>query len=161
MTDKKDIGDTTLIASSVSFSNTHIESQIEVVLVHVNSDSIVGEQSPEQTWRALEFWTANTMYGLDSSLRCIEVNNRDPRGPVTRSHLIGARLVGSQRREDEAFTVSFPYPIPGMEAVFESGKGGQFATTSIVERVMLRVRMTTLETADGNGPDWQQITQPE
>lgn len=159
MAEKKTTGDSTIIASSVSFSNTHAESQIELVVVHVNPESVLGEKTSGQNWRALEFWTANSMYGLDANLRCIEVSPRDPRIPYSPSHLIGARLVGSQRREEETFAVSFPYPVPGMEAVFESQAGRKYATTSMVERVMLRVRMTNLDIRDESGsPDWHLIT---
>ncbi len=156
MSDKtKNIKGKTLINSTIAFSTKHEESEIELVLVHVNPELVLNDE-PGKSWRALEFWTSNTMYGLDSSLTCIEVSSRDPqcgRAPV---HLIGARLVGSQRREGDSFAVSFPYPVPGMDAVFQKENGNKFATTSVVERVMMRVRMTNIEF--GEAPNWEQIT---
>ena len=134
------------------FSRTHGESQIELVLVHVSPDHV--EPGP---WRSLEFWTANTMYGLDASRVCIEARPRKLDGPSP-SHIVGASLVGSQMRDGQAFSVSFPYPVPGMEAVFRLGASDQHVTTSSVERVMLRVRITNMEMPAGEQPDWSKIT---
>ncbi len=136
-----------------AFSYQHADSQIELVLVHVEPNSIATE-----AWRTLEVWTANTMYGIDENMRCIEVSSRDPHRPAGADRLIGSRMLGSQRREGDHFAVSFPYPVPGMDAVFQVGDGSQHVTTSKVERVMLRVRMTDLKMSEQQAPDWNKIT---
>lgn len=136
-----------------AFSRVHDESQIELVLVHVHPDSV--SSAP---WRTIEFWTANTMYGLDSQLQCIEVSARDPRHETVPSHLLGAVLVGSQVRGTSEISIAFPYPIPGMEAVLRLPDSGKHMNTSRVERVMLRVRMTTVAIEEGKDPDWSVIT---
>ncbi len=136
-----------------SFSRVHQKSQIEVVLVHVHPN--MPSKGP---WRSLEFWTANTMYGFDSNLLCIEVSSRDPQAAKVPSHLIGACLVGSQSRDKNDYSISFPYPVPGMEAVMRVSASGKHMTTSAVERVMLRVRITNLGLTNGGEPDWASIT---
>lgn len=136
-----------------SFSRIHQKSQIEVVLVHVHPS--MPSTGP---WRSLEFWTANTMYGFDASLVCIEVNARDPQAASVPTHLVGSCLVGSQSREENDYSISFPYPVPGMEAVLRINASGKHVTTSAVERVMLRVRITNLGIPEGAVPDWATIT---
>lgn len=136
-----------------SFSRIHQKSQIEVVLVHVHPES--ASTSP---WRSLEFWTANTMYGFDANLKCIEVSARDPKADTIPTHLLGASLVGSQSRQKNDYSISFPYPVPGMEAVLRVSASGKHMTTSEVERVMLRVRITNLGIPEGGVPDWASIT---
>jgi hypothetical protein len=136
-----------------SFSRVHQESQIEVVLVHVHPD-----MADSSSWRSLEFWTANTMYGFDANLVCIEVSARDPHSQQVPTHLIGAKLVGCQLREGENYSISFPYPVPGMEAVLRLPSSKKHMTTSAVERVMLRVRITSLGATEGASPDWNKIT---
>lgn len=136
-----------------AFSYQHADSNIELVLVHVDPNA-----ENHGPWRTLEVWTANTMYGLDENMRCVEVSSRDPHRTASASRLIGTRMLGSQRRDGDHFSVSFPYPVPGMEAVFRIGDGSKHVTTSKVERVMLRVRMTNLEMTAGQDPDWNTIT---
>jgi hypothetical protein len=137
-----------------SFSYRHADSNIELVLVHVQP-----ETAPTGPWRTIEFWTANTMYGLDSNLTCIDVSSRNPHDrSVPGRNLLGSRLIGSQVRDGDHFSVSFPYPVPGMEAVFQLGQGEKTITTSRVERVMLRVRMTNLQMGADEVPDWSKIT---
>jgi hypothetical protein len=143
----------TMIDGVRAFSRVHAESQIELILVHVHPDSV----SPTP-WRTLEFWTSNTMYGLDSQLKCIEVSSRDPHANKVPNHLLGAVLVGSQVRGDTEISIAFPYPVPGMEAVLRLPDSGKHMNTSRVERVMLRVRMTSVALEDGQEPDWQAIT---
>lgn len=146
-------GAVTKIDGPKAFTFKEAESQIELVLVHVNP-----EAAPTGPWRTLEFWTGNTMYGLDSNLICIETSSRNPHRPTAPVHLIGTRLIGSQCRDGDEFSVSFPYPVPGMEAVFQLGEGEKFINTSKVERVMLRVRMTNLTMGANQSPDWSKIT---
>lgn len=144
----------TTVDGPKAFSYQHADSQIELVLVHVNPNEV--SNGP---WRTLEFWTSNTMYGLDSSLRCIEISSRNPHMSVPAGgKLVGSKLLGSQRRDGDHFSVSFPYPVPGMQAVFQFGEGDQHVTTSKVERVMLRVRMTDVKMRADQTPDWAQIS---
>ncbi len=98
------------------------------------------------------------MYGFDANLVCIEVSSRDPQAASVPSHLLGASLVGSQSREKNDYSISFPYPVPGMEAVLRISAAGKHVTTSEVERVMLRVRITNLGIPEGGVPDWASIT---
>ena len=158
MDDKSDsrrrTGSITQVDGPRAFSFQHADSQIELVLVHVQPD-----RAPNGPWRTIEFWTGNTMYGLDSNLVCIEISARNPREKVRGAQaLLGSRLVGSQYRDGNHFSVSYPYPVPGMEAVFRIGNGDKTITTSKVERVMLRVRMTDLDLSDNETPDWAKIT---
>jgi hypothetical protein len=147
------LGEPTRIDEVRMFSAKHAESEIELVLVHVPSDS-----TSDAPWRSLEIWTNNTMYALDANLNCIETSSRNPHEPHQAGPLLGARLVGGQVRDGDHYTVSYPYPAPGMEAVFQVGERDKFITTSTVERVMLRVRMKTVETSTGAVPDWAKIT---
>ena len=70
------------------------ESGIEIVLVREDA-------TPRRTrlpWRALEVWTKNRVYGMDSSFNCIEVVDRatgklDPHHPI-----LGGRLGGGRKR---------------------------------------------------------------
>ena len=141
----------TCIDGPKAFTVSPAPSKIELQFVHVAAEDL------SNSWRMLEFWTANTMYGLDSSLCCIDVDSRVP-GTRIPEHLLGASLVGSQERDGNHFSISFPYPVPGMQAVFRLPDSGKHITTSSVERTILRVRMTNLDLAQGETPDWDHIT---
>ena len=127
------------------------DAQFEVVLVHVTDP---GDENP---WRTFEMATANTTYSLDSSLECVQVDPRTP-GAAVPKHMLGARLVGSQSLLDDQFSISFPYPVPGMQAVFRLRNTERFLTTSVVEAVTMRVRITNVDLAEGEELDWNQIT---
>jgi len=141
----------TKIEGVQAFSLAHKASQIELVLVNID-----GEAATDEPWRTLEFWTSNTMYGLDANQQCIEVSARVP-GQKTPTHLLGAQLIGSQSRRGSDFSAAFPYPVPGMEAVFRLPGSNKHMTTSVVERVFLRVRITNLTLPGNEDPDWSTI----
>lgn len=114
---------------------------------------------PDHEWTFVEIWTRNTIYALDSRLVCIAVIDQNTRRNHPDHALIGARLVGGQRRDGEAMELSHPFPRPGSEAVFEQSKGRQvrFSQTSTVTRVVLRLRVLTVA-SDNLLPTWEEIT---
>jgi hypothetical protein len=114
---------------------------------------------PDHEWTFVEIWTRNTIYALDSRLVCIAVVDQNTRRSHPDHALIGARLVGGQRRESEGMELSHPFPRPGSEAVFEQSKGRQvrFSQTSTVTRVVLRLRVLTVA-SDNILPTWEEIT---
>ncbi|HJL19436.1 MAG TPA: hypothetical protein RMH99_27465 [Sandaracinaceae bacterium LLY-WYZ-13_1] len=114
---------------------------------------------PDHEWTFVEIWTRNTIYALDSRLVCIAVVDQNTRRSHPDHALIGARLVGGQRRDGEAMELSHPFPRPGSEAVFEQSKGRQvrFSQTSTVTRVVLRLRVLTVA-SDNLLPTWEEIT---
>lgn len=114
---------------------------------------------PDHEWTFVEIWTRNTIYALDSRLVCIAVVDQNTRRAHSEHALIGARLVGGQRRDGDAMELSHPFPRPGSEAVFEQSKGRQvrFSQTSTVTRVVLRLRVLTVA-SDNILPTWEEIT---
>ena len=114
---------------------------------------------PDHEWTFVEIWTRNTIYALDSRLVCIAVVDQATRRTHSDHALVGARLVGGQRRDGEAMELSHPFPRPGSEAVFEQSKGRQvrFSQTSTVTRVVLRLRVLTVA-SDNILPTWEEIT---
>jgi hypothetical protein len=130
-------------------------SAVEVQLVHENRIS-AAKCTP---WRAVEIWTRNNVYYLDSGMTCIEVVNRATGRSEAQHSLLGARLSGGQHREGNVLEISHPLPVPGAEAMFQhpSKKHVRFGQTSTVERVVLRVRMSTVAVEDGQ-PFWEEIT---
>jgi hypothetical protein len=75
--------------------------------------------------------------------------------------LLGARLTGGQRRSASAnaMEIVFPLPVPGTEAAFrkEAGRHGQYGHTSMVERVVLRVRKFRVGSS-ATEPVWNELT---
>jgi hypothetical protein len=114
---------------------------------------------PDHDWTFVEIWTRNTIYALDSRLVCIAVIDQNTRRNHPDHALLGARLVGGQRRDGESMELSHPFPRPGSEAVFEQSKGRQvrFSQTSTVTRVVLRLRVLTVA-SDNLLPTWEEIT---
>ncbi len=110
--------------------------------------------SERKPWRAAEIWTKRRVYGLDSSFKCFEILARET-GRLEAGHeLVGARLGGGRLREVDTVRFSYPYPLPGMEAIFMKGK--KHGYTSPVERMIVRVRV--LHTAAGETlPTWDEI----
>jgi hypothetical protein len=114
----------------------------------------------DRPWPAVEIWTQNRVYSLDSALRCLEVVDKSTGKPEPRHPLIGAHLVGGQHEEgDGVMELSHPFPRVGSEAVFEqqSGSNARFSHTSNVERVVLRLRVLQVA-PDRTVPAWQDIT---
>ncbi len=111
-------------------------------------------------WPAVEVWTRNRIYVLDSVMRCIDVVDR-PSGSSDRDNpLLGAILFGGQRRDGEGriVEVSHPFPRPGSQAVFGRRVGRRFSLseTSPVSKVVLRVRVVRLEAEEP--PNWEEIS---
>jgi hypothetical protein len=101
-----------------------------------------------------EIWTRNRVYHIDTALVCIAVVTRAT-GAVEGTHpLRGARLTGGERRHKDShhLEVYFPLPAPGSEGVFRTDVGtqpGRFTKTSVIERVVLRLRRVRIAAAQG------------
>lgn len=109
-----------------------------------------GGDAIDPTWTLFEIWTRNRIYHVDMSLLCTAVVTRQTGKPEPMHPLRGARLTGGERRNKNANLVDvfYPVPSPGTEAVFRSdAKKGQFAKTSTIEKVILRVRRVRITTA--------------
>lgn len=115
----------------------------------------------DRPWTALEIWTQNRVYSVDSSMTCLEVVDKATGKAEHRHPLVGAHLVGGQHEEDGTMELSHPFPRVGSEAVFEQSAGGKmarFSHTSVVERVVLRLRVLTVA-PDHVISSWQDITE--
>jgi hypothetical protein len=116
-------------------------------------------------WRMLEIWTLNRIYAIDASMRCFDVIDRVTFRPDLSHGLLGATLVGGQRRVGGALELSHPFPLPGTEAVFEQslqGQAARFSYSSTVSRVVLRLRQLSVEATTGGAAPWDSLvrTQP-
>lgn len=112
-------------------------------------------------WRAVEIWTRNHIYVLDSSLECMDVIDRGTGRADGRHAMLGSKLFGGQKRADSgAITeVSHPMPRPGAQAVFGERVGRRFSLseTSPVTRVVMRNRVVTMGSIE-KPPSWEEIT---
>ncbi|MEI8255433.1 MAG: hypothetical protein WCJ30_07130 [Deltaproteobacteria bacterium] len=122
---------------------------------------VVRERGPMKKatrWRALEIWTKNRVYSLDAGMICIEVIDRAAGRPDVDHPLLGGRLAGGQRKEGSRMKLAHPYPVPGTEAVFKlaHGRPGRFGQTSLVERVVLRVRLADVPLLESQ-PAWEDL----
>jgi hypothetical protein len=112
------------------------------------------------SWTLFEIWTRNRIYHVDSAFKCIAVVTRDTGRAESTHPLKGARLTGGERRNKSSHLVDvfFPLPSPGTEAIFRSDakKHGQFAKTSTIERVVLRVRRVRVNTV-AEGQAWDDL----
>lgn len=116
-----------------------------------------GVVSDDRPYRALEVWTQNRVYMVDSTMTCVEVRDRRTGVADTRHSVIGARLVGGQRRYGKTLHVARPFPVPGTEAVFErGGKRTPAGVTSKVERVVLHIRVTSVVMEEQGA--WDDVT---
>ena len=107
---------------------------------------------------AYEVWTQNHVYVLDARLQCLEVRSRSEAGHKRDHPMVGARLVGGQLQQNESIEMSYPLPRPGALAVFEvkKGKRRQYPRTSPVERVVMRLHISTI-TSSGQVPSWDDV----
>ena len=112
----------------------------------------------DPTRHAYEIWTQNHIYMLDSRLTCLEVRSRSEAGHKHDHPLVGSRLVGGQLQQNESIEMSYPLPRPGSLAVFEvkKGKRRQYPRTSLVERVIVRLHISTI-TGAGYVPTWDDV----
>ena len=114
----------------------------------------------DRPWSALEIWTQNRIYSVDSSMTCLEVVEKSTGKAEHKHPLVGAHLVGGQHEEEGTMELSHPFPRVGSEAVFEQRSGtkaARFSHTSEVERVVLRLRVLTVA-PDHVISSWQDIT---
>jgi hypothetical protein len=113
----------------------------------------------EGPWRAVEIWTANHIYVLDARMVCLEVISRASGKSQADHPIVGARLVGGQKRDDNDAIreVSHPLPDRGANAVFGAtmGKRYSLSETSPVTRVVLRQRVVQL--GDAQPPEWEAL----
>lgn len=119
---------------------------VEIELIHET------RQTPfhDPTWRMLEVWTQNSIYAIDTAMRCFDVIDRSSLRPLAEHALLGARLVGGQLQTEKGVDLAHPFPLPGMEAVFERvlrGGAASFSYSSAVTRVVLRLRRVHVEGA--------------
>lgn len=128
---------------------------VEIEVIHEHGPA----PHTDKPWRTLEVWTRNRIYTLEPSLICVEVRDRATRELVPDHPFIGMRLVGGQHRENDSIELSYPFPRPGTEAVFERPrqKHGQFSRTSPVTRVVLRLHIVTVA-PNHVVPTWEEIT---
>ncbi|MCS6797611.1 MAG: hypothetical protein NZ898_03615 [Myxococcota bacterium] len=128
---------------------------LEVEVVHSHGPS----PSLETPWKVFEIWTQNHVYVLDPQMTCVEVLDRTTRRVVRRHPMLGLRLVGGQHRSGDRIEISYPFPRPGSEAVFENPRGrrGNFSQTSPVARVVLRLHVATVAPSS-LVPSWEEIS---
>jgi len=128
---------------------------VEIEVIHEHGPA----PHTDKPWRTLEVWTRNRIYTLEPTLSCVEVRDRATRELVRDHPFLGMRLVGGQHREGDSIELSYPFPRPGTEAVFErpGQKHGQFSRTSPVTRVVLRLHIVTVA-PNHVVPTWEEIT---
>lgn len=131
---------------------------LEVEVVHRHGPA------PRMDRRApiVEVWTQRHVYTVDAAMVCTGVAEIESGAPVAGHAFIGQRLVGGQHRDGETFQLSYPFPRPGTEAVFEKGDAKQaaFSHTSTVTRVVLRLHVVTVAPTVVT-PTWHSISQRE
>ena len=110
----------------------------------------------------VEVWTQNRVYTMDAVMNCVLVTDRATGQQSTQHAFVGCRLVGGQHRDGETFELSYPYPRPGTEAVFEhpNHARSRFSRTSPVQRVVLRLHVVTVA-SNRIVPTWSDITSHE
>lgn len=110
-------------------------------------------------WCALQVWTKNRVYDVEWSMRCFRVQDRETERPVPDHPLLGAKLTGGRKQDDEGgLELTYPLPRPGVCAVFEKGEDPpEYVSTSEVTRVVLRLRsLSVAEQAEE--PSWQELS---
>lgn len=126
---------------------------LEVQVVRHRSASAQGP------WKTVDLWTKNRVYVLDANFVCVEVTDRRS-GEATPDHpFLGLKLVGGQVQQDREMELSYPFPRPGSEAVFEKpqSRAANYARTSTVLRVVLRIHIVTISPRYAD-PTWEEIT---
>ncbi|MCA9604566.1 MAG: hypothetical protein KC619_03160 [Myxococcales bacterium] len=112
-----------------------------------------------EDWIALQIWTQNTVYDVDWGMRCFGVSDVETGEPDPKNRLLGALLTGGQKRGEGGLELTFPLPRPGNAAVFEIGTPpkADYVTTSHVKRVVLRLRVLTVNDED-SGRSWNRLS---
>lgn len=114
------------------------------------------------TWVAIEIWTLNRIYLVDGKMRCIGVVDRATNRRDEEHSLLGALLTGGQRHGMSRMELAQPLPLPGMNALFRHPPRPRgthpFGETSVVERVILRLGVTTLDVEDAGAGAFHELT---
>ncbi|MBN1771431.1 MAG: hypothetical protein JXB32_09230 [Deltaproteobacteria bacterium] len=133
-------------------------SPLELVLIKRRG---LSHSDPTANWVALEIVTRNTIYLVDGAMRCIGVVDRATNNREAEHSLLGATLTGGQKRAENRLDLSQPLPLPGMAAIFRRPAAARgihpFGETSPVERVVLRIGVTTVE-IDKAGESFHELT---
>ncbi|MBK6811822.1 MAG: hypothetical protein IPG81_23625 [Sandaracinaceae bacterium] len=112
-------------------------------------------------WRAVEVWTANTIYALDAGLVCVSVLDRASYRSKDDHEMLGATMLGGQERGPggKVTTVSHPLPRVGASAVFSKKVGNRtsISETSPVLRVIYRMRIVEVSRPGGE-LDWSDVS---
>lgn len=128
---------------------------IELEVVHEHGPA----PSLDRPFGCVEIWTRNRIYLVDAQMICLEVRDRSTRQSLPEHAFLGMRLVGGQGLGDDRMELSFPFPRPGNEAVFETvGKRKLgFSRTSEVARVILRMHIVTVAPSRVI-PTWEELS---
>lgn len=129
---------------------------VEIEVMHQHGPS----PHMDRPSQVVEVWTLNRVYTMDASMVCVSVTDRANSQPNPGHGFVGCRLVGGQHRDGETFELSYPYPRPGTEAVFEHPGHARFSRTSPVQRVVLRLHVVTVAPSR-LVPTWADITRHE
>lgn len=133
---------------------------IEVVLIRQEQtlDSADARTAPDR-YRMLEVWTRNRIYIVDSHLKCIEVIDQHSGLLETDNSMLGAQLVGGQRKYANSVHFSRPFPVPGTEALFvrPDDRLRPMGFTSKVERVVLHIHVSSIAKSSDED-DWADVT---
>lgn len=112
-------------------------------------------------WRAVEIWTANTIYAFDAGLACVSVLDRASYRSKDDHEMVGATLLGGQERGPggKITTVSHPLPRVGARAVFSKKIGNRtsISETSPVLRVVFRMRIVEVSRPEDE-LDWSDVS---
>lgn len=112
-------------------------------------------------WRAVEVWTANTIYALDAGLVCVSVLDRASYRSKDDHEMLGATMLGGQERGPggKVTTVSHPLPRVGASAVFSKKVGNRtsISETSPVLRIIYRMRIVEVSRPGGE-LDWSDVS---
>lgn len=129
-------------------------SGVRVEVVH----EVQGEVTPAAQ-PFVEVRTKNTAYGFDGGLSCIYVHSLKTNSPLPNHPMLGAKLLGGVKRDNNDCRESTPLPAAGMVAILRrrSVTGYAYAKTSWVTDVCVFVYMrsksngnTTLAHIDQN-----------
>lgn len=129
---------------------------VEIEVMHQHGPS----PHMDRPSQVVEVWTLNRVYIMDASMVCVSVTDRASGQPNAGHAFVGCRLVGGQHRDGDTFELSYPYPRPGTEAVFEHPGHARFSRTSPVQRVVLRLHVVTVA-PNRLVPTWADITRHE